>query len=90
MHKPSGAKVSSVNPSAGKKPDKIDRPVGKPKPAAKRDNRPKKPSGLGEFKRGGDAKFDSNRGQKSMGGGFKGGGGRPHKANIKRGGGRRR
>ena len=56
---------------ANKRPQggKIDRPVGKPKPAARPDNRPKNPSPMGDMKRGRDAKFDSNRGAKSMGGG---------------------
>ncbi|MFN4143872.1 DUF3300 domain-containing protein [Aestuariivirga sp.] len=55
----------------GKKPasGKIDRPVGKKKPAAKVDSRPRNPSPVGEMKRGVDAKKQSNRGAKSMGGG---------------------
>jgi hypothetical protein len=48
---------------------KVDRPVGKAKPAAKVDNRPKNPSPLGEVNRGQTAKAQSNRGGKSMGGG---------------------
>lgn len=70
-----------------KKPARIDRPVGKPKVAAKIDNRPKKPSGLGNIDRGKVSKVNSNRGHKSMGGGARGGGG--HKA-VHRSGGRRR
>jgi hypothetical protein len=56
---------------ANKRPQggKIDRPVGKPKPAARPDNRPKNPSPMGEMKRGKDAKKHSNRGSKTMGGG---------------------
>ncbi len=88
VSKPSATRTSSVQPSGGKRPAKVDRPVGKPKPAAKRDNRPSKPSGLGEVRRGSETKIHSNRGQKSMGGGARGGGG--HKKQIKRGGGRRR
>ena len=70
----------------------VDRPAGKPKPGAKVDNRPKKPSGVGDINRGKTTKVNSNRGHKSMGGGNHGGGG--HKQ-VKRpsgggGGGRRR
>ncbi|MBX3580643.1 MAG: DUF3300 domain-containing protein [Rhizobiaceae bacterium] len=70
---------------------KIDRSVGKPKPAQKVDQRPKKPSAVGNPGRGKSAKVSSNRGGKSMGGGQGGG---AHKQ-IKRpsggqGGGRRR
>ena len=71
----------------------VDRPAGKPKPGAKVDNRPKKPSGVGDVNRGKTTKVNSNRGHKSMGGGSRGGGG--HKQ-VKRpsggggGGGRRR
>ncbi|PTE10015.1 DUF3300 domain-containing protein [Mesorhizobium helmanticense] len=74
-------------------PAKATRPAGKPKPAHKVDNRPKKPSGLGNPARGKSTKVSSNRGHKSMGGGNRGGGG--HKQ-IRRpsggggGGGRRR
>ncbi|MCA3575465.1 MAG: DUF3300 domain-containing protein [Aestuariivirga sp.] len=52
------------------KPANLDRPVGKPKPAAKRDNRPKNVSPLGEVTRSRDAIKQSNRGNKAMGGGF--------------------
>jgi hypothetical protein len=51
-------------------PAKIDRPVGKPKPAAKLDNRPSQVSPLGEVTRSRDAIKQSNRGNKAMGGGF--------------------
>ena len=56
------------------RPDKmakpnLDRPVGKPRPGATLDNRPKTPSPMGEVTRGRDAKTQSNRGNKSMGGG---------------------
>ena len=53
----------------------MNRKAGKPKPAAKVDNRPKKPSGLGNVDRGKATKVNSNRGHKSMGGGQRGGGG---------------
>jgi hypothetical protein len=60
------------------RPANLDRPVGKPKPAAKMDNRPKNVSPLGEVTRNRDAVKQSNRGNKSMGGGYsrpQGGGG---------------
>ena len=47
----------------------LDRPVGKPKPAAKFDNRPATPSPLGEMTRSRDAQNFSERGNKAMGGG---------------------
>jgi hypothetical protein len=50
---------------------KFDRPVGKPKPAARPDTRPAKPSPLGEVKGGKQTKNQSNRGSKAMGGGIK-------------------
>jgi hypothetical protein len=51
------------------RPANLDRPVGKPKPAAKLDNRPKNVSPLGEPKRSVDAIKHSSRGNKAMGGG---------------------
>jgi hypothetical protein len=88
--KPAISKPSANRPAA--KPANLNRPAGKPNPAARVDNRPKKPSGLGSPSRGKATKVSSNRGHKSMGGGNRGGGG--HKQ-IKRpggggGGGRRR
>ena len=53
----------------------LDRPVGKPKPGGTPDYRPSKPSPMGEVTRGRDAKMQSNRGNKSMGGGINPGGG---------------
>jgi hypothetical protein len=61
---------------------KVTKPkkVGKPKVAAKPDTRPKKPSGLGEVKKGKTSKVNSKRGNKHAGkvlipkGGGKGGG----------------
>ncbi|RWB04254.1 DUF3300 domain-containing protein [Mesorhizobium sp.] len=79
-----GDRPSANRPAA--KPAKVNRPAGKPKPAARVDNRPKKPSGLGNVDRGKVTKVSSNRGHQSMGGGSRGGG---HKQ-IKRGGGGRR
>lgn len=67
-----------------KKPQNVSRPAGKPKPAARVDNRPNKPSALGDVQRGKTQKVSSNRGHKSMGGGSRGGGGNKQ---IKRGGG---
>jgi hypothetical protein len=74
--RPDTGKVASRPAAADRKAGsgKIDRPVGKPKPAAKRDNRSKKPSGLGNVDRGKSAKVQSHRGAKSMGGGQRGGG----------------
>jgi len=52
----------------------FERPAGKPKIANRADNRPQRPNGLGNVDRGKVAKIQSNRGQKSMGGGQRGGG----------------
>ncbi|MCZ4094273.1 DUF3300 domain-containing protein [Ensifer psoraleae] len=76
-----------INRSTAKRPAKIDRPVGKPKAAAKLDSRPRKPSALGNVSHGKRETLASQRGGHSMGGGHSGGG-RPHKV-IKRGAGRR-
>jgi hypothetical protein len=89
------AKKPSVNrdrPQQGK----ANRSAGKPKPASKIDNRPKKSSGLGNPQRGKPARVNSNRGNKSMGGGSRGGarkvqrGGRGGGGGGRGGGGRRR
>lgn len=83
------AKPTANRPAA--KSANVNRKAGKPKPAARVDNRPKKTSGLGNVNRGKATKVSSNRGHKSMGGGSRGGG--AHKQ-IRRpsggGGGRRR
>jgi Protein of unknown function (DUF3300) len=71
-----------------KKPANLNRPAGKPKPAARIDNRPSKPSGLGNIDRGKVSRVQSNRGRQAMGGGNRGGGG--HKAVHRGGGGRGR
>lgn len=68
-----------------KESGKITHAVSKQRPAAKLDNRPRKPSALGEVRSGKVAKIQSNRGGKAMGGGISGGG-RPHRE-IHRGGG---
>jgi hypothetical protein len=95
MSKPSAGKVadrpsqkvaSKDRPGGGN----ASRPVGKTKPGARPDNRPKNPSPLGDAKQGKKAKMDSNRGGKSMGGGARSGGGRPHKASGGGGGSRSR
>ena len=61
------------------RPANLDRPVGKPRPAAKIDTRPQQVSPLGEVTRGRDAVRQSERGNKAMGGGMqnmnRGGGG---------------
>jgi hypothetical protein len=77
----------SINRPKDKKPAQLDRPAGKPKMAAKAENRPKKPSALGNVNSGRREVASSRRGGHSMGGGQRGGG--SHKV-IKRGGGRRR
>lgn len=61
------------------------RPVAKPKPAAKVDSRPRKPSALGQVDSGRRAQMQSSRGRQAMAGGNRGGGGE-----MRRGGGRRR
>jgi hypothetical protein len=73
--------------SPGKRPNEVKRKTQKPKPAAKKDNRSRNPSALGEVRGGKQAKAHSNRGksarppQRRPSGGNRGGGG---------GGGRRR
>lgn len=84
--RPANVKKAAERPAAAKRPaaksTKIDRQVGKPKPARKVDNRSKKPSGLGNVNRGKATKVNSNRGRQSMGG-HRGG-----SRNVHRGGGR--
>jgi hypothetical protein len=71
----------------------IERPVGKPRPAAKVDNRPRNPSGLGTMGSGKRQQVASKRGGQAMGGGNRGGGramsggGRPQGGGARRGGG---
>jgi hypothetical protein len=73
--KPAGTKLGKPSQGAAGKIDKrpaggkIDRPVGKPKPAARPDVRPKSPSPIGDMNRGKNTKIQSNRGGRSMGGG---------------------
>ena len=76
------------------RPANLNRPVGKPKPAAQIDRRPKNVSPLGEVTRNRDAIKQSNRGNRSMGGGYSrpsmgggGGGGGGKKFVPKHGGG---
>ncbi|MCF6100443.1 DUF3300 domain-containing protein [Mesorhizobium muleiense] len=90
VNRPEARPAVADRPTANRqtaKPAKINRPAGKPKPAARVDNRPKKPSGLGNVDRGKVTKVSSNRGHQSMGGGSRGGG---HKQIKRSGGGRRR
>lgn len=75
---------ASLNRPAGKKPSQANRPAGKKKMASKAQNRPKKPSGLGNVNPGRREVASSRRGGQSMGGGHRGGG-RPQ---MSRGGGR--
>ena len=98
--KGAGQGVSGQRPGTKPAAGKVDRPVGKKKPAAKADNRPRNPSPVGEIKRGVDAKKHSSRGSQAMGGGYKmpkaGGGGGGHSmkkrplpsGGVSRGGGR--
>lgn len=86
-----GGKASINRPKGGSKPS-VNRPAGKKKMASKAQNRPKKPSGLGNVNSGRREVASSRRGGQSMGGGHRGGrpqmsrgGGRPP---IARGGGR--
>lgn len=72
----------------------INRAVGKPRPAARVDNRPRNPSGLGNVSSGKRQQIASNRGARSMGGGIRSGGGGNkmirHGGGRQGGGGRRR
>lgn len=72
--------------SARKNDRSVNRPVGKPKPAMRMDNRPRNPSVLGNVSSGKRQQIASNRGARSMGGGIRSGGG-GHKM-IRQGGGR--
>ena len=74
----------SVNRPKGKKSSQVNRPTGKKKMASKAQNRPRKPSGLGNVNSGRREVASSRRGGHSMGGGHRGGG-RPQ---MGRGGGR--
>jgi hypothetical protein len=51
----------------------FDRPSGRPRPAARRDDRPGKPSALGHVDNGLRTQLQSNRGHQAMGGGNLGG-----------------
>ncbi|THK33333.1 DUF3300 domain-containing protein, partial [Ensifer sp. MPMI2T] len=81
--RPDGGKPSINRPKGGSKPS-VNRPAGKKKMASKAQNRPKKPSGLGNVNHGRREVASSRRGGHSMGGGHRGGG-RPQ---MSRGGGR--
>jgi hypothetical protein len=90
IKRPSGATANVDRSNITKAKGRIERPVGKPRPAARLDNRPKKVSGLGSVKSGKREKVASRRGGKSMGGGIHARGGGSHKAIRRGGGGRRR
>ncbi|QRM54419.1 DUF3300 domain-containing protein [Sinorhizobium sp. BG8] len=82
-----GNKASNVKAKGN-----IDRKSGKPKPGARADNRPKKPSALGRVDSGKRTQMQSNRGRQAMGGGNRGGGrsmssSRGHKTMYRGGGG---
>jgi hypothetical protein len=66
----SAVKKAAQRPSGSK----AQRPSGKKKPAARKDVRSKKPSPMGDINRGQKAKKYSNRGGRSMGGGYNRGG----------------
>ncbi|MCV3210715.1 DUF3300 domain-containing protein [Mesorhizobium sp. YC-39] len=91
--KPTSKKPASVRKndrSAVKASGKINRSVGKPKPAMRVDNRPRSPSGLGNVSSGKRQQIASNRGARSMGGGIRSGGGGNKMVRRGSGGGRRR
>jgi hypothetical protein len=67
-----GKATGSNKPKTSKQ---VNRPAGKPKPGGRPDARPKKPSPMGDIARGRDAREFSNRGGRSMGGGYNRGGG---------------
>jgi hypothetical protein len=79
---------AKVNKAAGniKQRPNAKRPVVKAKPAARVDNRARRPSALGNVDSGRRTQIQSNRGRQAMSGGNRGGGNRQ----IQRGGGRRR
>jgi len=87
--KPDGGKL---NKPAGniKAKANFDRPVSRPKPAARIDNRPKTPSALGRVDSGRRTQIQSNRGRQAMGGGNRGGNRGGGHREIHRGGGRHR
>jgi hypothetical protein len=83
--KPGGG--SADRPSGKPKAGTANRPSGKPKAGGKVDSRPKNSSPLGDVNRGSKAKYDSNRGRQSMGGGMRSGGGAQKRYIPPRGGG---
>jgi len=82
-----GARPNVNRPDGKRAAANVNRPSGKARPAAKRDTRPKRPSGLGEVKPRKAANMQSHRGSRSMGGGMHGGT-RPHREFHGGGGGR--
>jgi hypothetical protein len=72
--RPDGARRDTAARPDAKRPANANRPAGKPKAGGKANKRPNKPSGLGNVDRGKVSKVQSNRGQRSMGGGQRGGG----------------
>lgn len=74
LKNPSAATPAETRGREGSRQTGADGNAGKPKPAARADNRPEKPSGLGKVERGKTAKVNSDRGRKAMGGGNRGGG----------------
>lgn len=67
-------RAGNVSRPAAGSGGKINRPASKPRPAGKIDNRPRKPSGLGEVRSGKVTQVHSRRGGQALGGGARGGG----------------
>lgn len=73
----------TAKPAAAKRPSATKKKVTQPKPGARADKRPAKPSVMGDRGKGKTTKVHSNRGHKARGGGSRGGG---HKGGGRRGG----
>ncbi len=69
----------NISKPGGGSGGKANRPASKPRPAGKADNRPRKPSGLGEVRPGKVTQVQSRRGGQAMGGGARSGG-VPHRS----------
>ncbi|RDL50459.1 hypothetical protein BLJAPNOD_01580 [Ensifer sp. M14] len=76
----------NISKPGGGSGGKVNRPASKPRPAGKADNRPRKPSGLGEVRSGKATQVQSRRGGQAMGGGARSGS-RPHRSVGQGGGG---
>ncbi|WP_457584235.1 DUF3300 domain-containing protein [Ensifer canadensis] len=78
----------NISKPGGGSGGKVNRPASKPRPAGKADNRPRKPSGLGEVRPGKVTQVQSRRGGQAMGGGARSGRA-PHRSVGQGGGGGR-